>query len=71
MDRRETTDLFFAAYLVVKGFKVVDFIKVMPRKGKFIFEIKDEEYKTLKLDFTQSEVSKIKQTIEELKDLLY
>jgi hypothetical protein len=69
--RKETTDLFFAAYCVINGHKVIDFSKLSVRKGKFIFDIADEDYKKLKLEFTRSDISKIKQTIEELKDLLF
>ena len=71
MNIKNTTDLFFAAYLKVKGFTLVDYTLLSRGKGKFFFDISDEDYKKNKLDFIASDISKIKQSIEELKDLLY
>ena len=66
-----TTDLFFAAFLKLKGYELKDFELVAKGKGKFRFVISREDYKNMKLEFVNSDISKIKQNIEEIKDLLY
>jgi len=68
---KKITDLWFASYLRSKGFELVDFELKHRGKGIYIFEISDEEYKKLRIEFFKSEVSKVKQIMEELKDLVY
>lgn len=67
----ETTDLFFAAYLKLKGFELSDYTVLSRGKGRYIFNISEEDYKKQKLEFSNSDISKIKQNCESLKDLLY
>ena len=68
---KTTTDLFFAAFLKKEGYALADFVVVGNRRGKFRFTISDEDYKNMKVKFINSDISKIKQIIEELKDLMY
>lgn len=68
----ETTDIWFATYIIeVKNIPLSDYAVLSRGKGKFIFDITSEELKKLKLDFINSETSKVKQGQERLKDLLY
>jgi len=68
----ETTDIWFATYIIeVKGIPLKDYTVISRGKGKFKFDITAEELKALKLDFINSETSKVKQGQERLKDLLY
>ena len=67
----ETTDLMFSAWLRFKGFELSDFQIINRGKGKFIFDINEKDWKSLKLEFINSETGKIKQTIEQLKDLIH
>ena len=66
-----TTDLFFAAFLKLKGYELGDFQVIGRGKGKYKFNISDEDMKKLKLEFSQSDISKIKQIIETLKDMVW
>ena len=66
-----TSDIWFAAFLRLKGYKLTNFEIIGRGKGKYEFEIDSESWKTERLEFFQSEISRAKQTIEELKDLLY
>lgn len=68
---KTTTDLFFAAFLIHCGHKVASFESIGQKKLKYSFEIDDENFKRLRLEFMASQASKIKQIIEELKDLAY
>ena len=67
----KTRDVYFAAYLKMKGYKVVDFILIDQHRAEFKFDITKEEYKKMKLEFVTSESSKIKQCMEVLKDLIH
>lgn len=67
----ETKDLWLASFLISKGKTLSKFEVLAPGKAKFFFELTREEYDMMKLLFFQSEISKIKQIIEELKDLAY
>lgn len=66
-----TTDLFFAAFLKFKGFEIYDFEVISKGRGRYKFNISKEDYKQMKLEFISSDISKIKQIMEEIKDLLY
>ena len=65
-----TTDLWFAAFLIKRGYNVVD-IERNGGRGSWGFEISEDEHKKLKIEFSNSEVSEIKFTIEKLKDMIY
>ena len=68
----ESTDIWFATYIIeVKGIPLADYSVLSRGKGKFKFDITPEQLKSLKLDFINSETSKVKQGQERLKDLLY
>lgn len=67
----KTTDLWFAAFLKLKGYKIKDFIVISRGKGQYEFIISEELWKKEKLEFIQSDISRVKQIMEQLKDLLY
>lgn len=66
-----TTDLWFASYLKNKKYKLCKFDIVGRSRGKYYFEITNDEWRAEKVSFVNSELSTHKQIIEELKDLLY
>ncbi len=68
---KRVTDLWFASYLKCKGYELVDFELKQRGKGVYIFEISEEDYKKLRLDFFKSDISNIKQIMEALKDMAY
>lgn len=69
---RNTTDIWFAAYLLLKDIKVEKFEVVARGKGKYFFDITDEAWQQHKLDFNNnSELVNYKSATERLKDLLY
>lgn len=68
----ETTDIWFATYIIeIKNIPLQDYTIISRGKGKFKFNITSDQLKELKLEFINSETSKIKQGQERLKDLLY
>jgi len=69
--RRRITDLYFSAYLKCKDYELVDFELIQRGRGAYIFEIEEDEYKKIRIEFFKSDISKIKLIIESLKDLTY
>lgn len=67
----ETTDIWFAAFLKFKGYELSNYEVITRGKGRYKFKISSEDYKKEKLEFIKSDISKIKQVMEEIKDLLY
>jgi hypothetical protein len=67
----KTTDLFFMAFLIHKGHALKKYDVISKGKISAEFDITADDWKKLKLEFNSSECSKIKQTIEQLKDLAF
>ena len=67
----KTKDLFFASYLRLKGYKIKDFEVITRGKGVYEFDISESDWKVAKMEFLESDLSKAKQIMEELKDLVY
>lgn len=67
----KTTDLFFMAFLIHKGYEIKKYDVISKGRISCQFDISDEIWKDLKLEFNNSEASKLKQTIEQLKDLAF
>ena len=68
---KETTDIWFASYLVSLGHEIKDFEVLGRHKGRYKFDLPDEDWKKLKLSYIQSEAKKIEELHKQLKDLLY
>lgn len=66
-----TTDLWFASFLLLSGYTVDSFEKVSTYKGRYKFNISDEDWCRMKLEFIKSDISKVKVTQEQLKDLIF
>jgi len=67
----KTTDLWFAAFLLYNGIKLIDYEILAVKKCRYTFDISKEDWKKYRLMFAQSESSKIKQYQSELKDMMY
>jgi len=69
---KSTTDIWFASFLIeLRGYKLHDYHVIARGRGRFNFKISDEDWKREKMLFMQSDVSKLKQGQEKLKDLLF
>lgn len=68
---KTTTDIWFSAFLKMKGYPVVNFDVLPKSKGRFHFNIQDEDWKKMKLEFDASDISKIKMNQIALKDMLH
>lgn len=66
-----TSDIWFASYLLFKGFHLLDFEVMKRGKGTYRFDIDEVTWKKLKLEFSTSETNAIKAHHIALKDLLY
>lgn len=69
---KTSTDIWFTTYLIeIKGYKLQDYDVISRGRGKFHFDITDQDWKQQKIDFMKSDLAKAKQGQEKLKDLLY
>lgn len=66
-----TTDLWFSSFLLLKNIKIDKYEVISRGKGKYFFNLSDEDWQKYKLEFNNSEVVKYKSTFEQLKDLVY
>ena len=67
----KTTDIWFAAFLRLKGYEITDYNVLSRGKGKFFFDISPSDWKEMKIEFSNSIISGIKLHQIALKDLLY
>jgi len=68
---KDTTDIWFASYLMIHNHRPVDFEIIKKGRGKYFFDVTDDEWKDFRLKFNSSDVSKVKMHHLSLKDLLY
>lgn len=68
---QNTTDLWFSAFLMLNGHKPVKHEVVHRGKAKFYFNLSAQDWSQLRLEFLNSDISKVKQLIEQLKDTAY
>jgi len=66
----ETTNIWFVAFLKMKGEKISNFKKNGNNKSVFFFEMSNEKWTTFKLDFNNSEFTKFKNCVEDIRDLI-
>lgn len=68
---KSTSDVWFMAFLVSKGFKINQYSVIARGKIRADFNLTEDEWKSLKLEFQNSELVKFKGIIEQLKDLSF
>lgn len=66
----KTKDLWFCSFLRIKGYSITDYTKDN-NKVEFVFDIDNEQWKQLKIEFNSSEMSKVKWEIEKIKDMIF
>lgn len=69
MNKKTSSDLWFLAFLTIKGYKISEYQVIERGKIRASYDIDEEVWRNLKLEFHNSEVAKYKTTIEQLKDL--
>ena len=68
---QSSTDIWFVAFLMFKGHQINKFDKLGRGKVKCYFELTDEQWSMLKLEFNNSDLIKFKGLVEQVKDLSY
>jgi hypothetical protein len=71
MSSKKSTDLYFNAFLLLKGYKIERYDVNDKHKVTCYYKISDEEWQKLRLEFASSEFSNIKMAIEKIKDLAF
>lgn len=68
---QSSTDIWFCSFLIYKGHKITKFEKLGRGKVKCFFELSEQEWADLKLEFNNSEFIKFKAFTEQIKDLAF
>lgn len=68
---KNTTDIWFGSFLLSKGHNVKDYDIIKKGKGRYYFDLTDDEWKELKLEFGASNISELKAYHTKLKDFVY
>jgi len=68
---QSTTDIWFTAFLDSKGIKISKYDVVRRGKGIFYFDLPDQEWRELKLEFSKSSECRYKECVEKIKDLAF
>jgi len=66
---KNSTDVWFIAFLMSKGVKIRHYDVLERNRVKCYFELNNDEWKKYKLEFNNSEIVKYKMLIEQVKDL--
>lgn len=68
---KSSSDVWFCAFLVKKGNKIEEYDVIDKGKVRCKFNLTDDQWKTFKLEFNNSELSEFKSLIDKLKDMAY
>lgn len=66
---KQTNDVWFMAFLTKRGYKFKDYSRSADKKVTLKFDISDEEWKKMVIEFSQSELSDYKNLVRRFKDL--
>lgn len=68
---KSTTDIWIAAFCLLKGHELRRFEVSDSKRVRYFFDLTEEEWQRLRIEFSNSELSKYKIAIEQVKDLAY
>jgi len=68
---KSSKDVWYCAFLMKKGYKIQSYNVFDRGKVCCYFDISDEDWKKLKLEFNHSELSEYKMLIDKIKDLCF
>lgn len=68
---KSTSDVWFTAFLMSKGYKIKDYEVIGRGRVKCHFDLNDSEWQSLKLEFNNSDIIKFKSYIDQIKDLAF
>jgi hypothetical protein len=71
MEKKSSTDIWFCAFLKIKGIKLVSYEVVGRGKVKCEYVLSAEEWQTLRIEFNNSICSEFKTAVESIKDLSF
>jgi uncharacterized protein YicC (UPF0701 family) len=67
----KSSDVWFCAFLISKGHKIKAYSVIGRGKVNCEFKLSQDEWRQLKLEYNNSEISNYKMIIEKIKDLAY
>lgn len=69
METKSSTDIWFCAFLKIKGHKLVKYDVIGKGKVRCHYDMSPEEWQKIRVDFNNSECSDFKVAVESIKDL--
>lgn len=66
---KNTTDIWFAAFLMMRGEKLANYSVISRGKVSCIFNLTEEQWQKYKIEFNNSEFVEFKTKVEQIKDL--
>jgi hypothetical protein len=69
MNLKSSSDVWFCSFLINKNHQIHKYDVIDRGKVRCYFDVPEDKWKELKLEFNSSELAKHKQTIEMIKDL--
>lgn len=68
---KSTSDVWYAAFLMSKGYKIINYTVIARGKVRCDFDITEEDWKKLKIEFNNSDIVKFKHYIDMIKDMAF
>lgn len=66
---KQTNDVWFMAFLTKRGHKFKEYFRSADKKVTLKFDISDDEWKKLRVEFYHSELAEYKRLVRQFKDL--
>lgn len=68
---KSSTDIWFCAYLQLNGVKLNNYQVIGKGKVRCFFDLSDDEWQKHRVNFNNSDLSKYKILVEQIKDLAF
>lgn len=68
---KNTTDVWFASYLMLIGVDLATYEVISKGKGRYYFDVEEDDWKLHKMRFHQSDVTRVKMLQISLRDLVH
>lgn len=68
---KNSTDIWFCAFLKVKGIKLESYEVISRGKVRCEYDLTDKEWQALRLEYNNSSLSAFRNAVESIKDLAF
>lgn len=71
MEKKSSTDIWFCAFLKIKGVKLESYSVISRGKVRCDYNLSNEDWQNFRLEFNNSICSEFKNAVEAVKDLSF